>query len=381
MAKPYEIEKLPLKDKINYNEFTRQLVNANASVAKFEGILESIINKDLLLNPLSKKEAVLSSKIEGTQATLTDILEMEADLKLVKRIEADVGVIKIYDKYKYDDFIEINNYNKAIEYAVQELDDKQKISLWLIRNIHKILLDGARGKNKSPGEFRIDQNWIGKAGCGMEEASFIPVSPEKLVESLENLEEYMCSYEEQTYLVQVAIIHAQFEMIHPFKDGNGRIGRMLIPLFLYYKKLMSRPVLYISEYLEENRDEYYFRLNNISQYGDWSNWIIFFLKALENQADTNILRTKKLKELYEKYKIIINETLNSKNSIFIVDSLFKVPIFKASKLSELINEYTKVDPATIDRYISKMVDVGILAPEDKQRDKKYYFKELIDLLQ
>lgn len=367
--KPYEAENLPLIDKINYNEFTRQLVNANSAVAKFDGILESIINKDLFLNPLSKKEAVLSSKIEGTQATITDIYEIEADITKAKMDS------------KYDDFIEITNYNKAIEYAVEELDEKQKISLWMIRNTHKILLAGVRGRDKTPGEFRKDQNWIGKLGCGIEEASFVPVSPEKLIENLENLEEYICNFEEQTYLVQVAIIHAQFELIHPFKDGNGRIGRMLIPLFLYYKKLMNRPVLYVSEYLEKNREEYYQRLNNISKNGDWANWIIFFLKALEEQANINIEKTKKLKELYEDYKIKINEIINSKNSMYIVDSLFKAPILKSSKLCDLVNEYTKVDSTTIDRYISKMVKEGILRPEEKPRDRKYYFTELINLLQ
>lgn len=209
---PYMAKKLPFKEEINYNKITKQLLSTNSSVSKFDGMLEeATINKELFLNPLTKKEAVLSSKIEGTQATLTEFLE----------IEVEDG--KTTSTSKYDDFVEILNYNKAIAYAEEELNDKNKITLWMIRNIHKILLDGARGKDKNPGEFRNDQNWIGKPGSTIEEATFIPVSPEMLIDNLENLENYISEYDEQSALVQAAIIHAQFEKIHPFKDVNGSL--------------------------------------------------------------------------------------------------------------------------------------------------------------
>jgi Fic family protein len=371
---PFMARRLPFETEINYNLITKRLLSANASVSKFDGMLEEkTISKDLFLNPITKKEAVLSSKIEGTQATLTEILE----------IEAEDG--KTLIKTKYDDFIEISNYNKAIEYAESELIDKGRITLWMIRNIHKILLNGARGKNMNPGEFRKDQNWIGKPGSTIDVASFIPVAPEKLIENLENLENYISNYEEQSALVQAAIIHVQFEKIHPFKDGNGRIGRMLIPLFLYHKKVIERPVLYISEYFEENRDEYYEKLNNINNGNDlkpWMEWIDFFLKAVEIQSNRNIDKVRKLQSLYEEYKIKISDILNTKNSIHMVDALFKIPIFKSARLYEELSAKIEIDAATVDRYIKKLVEAGILIPEQgKTRGRKYYFKKLIEMIQ
>ena len=368
---PYMAKKLPFEEEINYNKITKQLLSANSSVSKFDGMLEeTTINKELFLNPLTKNEAVLSSKIEGTQATLTEFLE----------IEIEEG--KTSSASKYDDFIEILNYNKAMAYAEEELNDKNKITLWMIRNIHKILLDGARGKDKNPGEFRKDQNWIGKPGSPIEEAIFIPVSPELLNDNLENLENYISAFDEQSALVQAAVIHAQFEKIHPFKDGNGRIGRMLIPLFLYYKNVMSRPVLYVSEFLEENREEYYYRLNKIDEENGWIEWILFFLRAVETQSNKNIEKIKRLQNLYEEYKIIINEILNTKNSIYILDALFQHPICKSSTIFENVSKKTNIDSSTIDRYLKKLVEKGILMPEnDKERHKKYYFKKLIDIIQ
>lgn len=369
---PYMARKLPFEKEINYNTIIKKMMAANTSIARLDGMLEEEnINRELFINPLTKKEAVLSSKIEGTQATLTDILELEAD----------DGKTDI--KNKYDDYVEITNYKNAIEYAEKELKEKNKISLWVIRSIHKLLLDGARGKDKNPGEFRIDQNWIGKHGRPIEEASFVPVSPEKLIDNLENLEFYINEYEEQSALIQAAIIHVQFEKIHPFKDGNGRIGRMLIPLFLYYKGVISRPILYISEFLEENRDEYYEKLNEVSENEQgWMEWIEFFLNAVETQANRNIERIKKLQNLYSEYKIKINETLNSKNSIYVVDALFKIPVFRSTKLQEEISKSVDIDMATVNRYIKKMVDAGIIVPEEgKDRYVKYYFKKLVDLIQ
>ena len=368
---PYMAKKLPFEEEINYNKITKQLLSTNSSVSRFDGMLEeATINKELFLNPLTKKEAVLSSKIEGTQATLTEFLE----------IEVEEG--KTTSPSKYDDFIEISNYNKAIAYAEEELNDKSKITLWMIRNIHKILLDGARGKDKNPGEFRNDQNWIGKPGSPIEEATFIPVAPELLIDNLENLEKYISEYDEQSALVQAAIIHAQFEKIHPFKDGNGRIGRMLIPLFLYYKNVMSRPVLYVSEFLEENREEYYYRLNKIDEENGWIDWVLFFLRAVETQSNKNIEKIKRLQNLYEEYKTTINEILNTKNSIYILDALFQYPICKSSTIFEAVSKKTNIDSSTIDRYLKKLVDNEILIPEnDKERHKKYYFKTLIDIIQ
>lgn len=368
---PYIAKQLPFEKEIDYNQITKQLLSANASVSKFDGMLEETsVSKDLFLNPLTKKEAVLSSKIEGTQATFTEFLEIE-----IEDGKSDSAA-------KYDDYVEIQNYNKAINYAEEELNDRGKITLWMIRSIHKILLDGARGKDKNPGEFRKDQNWIGKPGSTIDTATFIPVAPEKLTDCLENFESYLSDHSEQSALVQAAIIHAQFEKIHPFKDGNGRIGRMLIPLFLYYKKVISRPILYVSEYLENNRDEYYYKLNNIDNENGWIDWILFFLKGIEVQSNRNIEKIKKLQKLYEDHKQRINEIINSKNGIYILDALFTHPICKSSTIYEDVSTKTHIDSSTIDRYIKKLVENGILIAEsNKERHKKYYFKDLIDIIQ
>ena len=369
--KPYMARKLPFEKEIDYNRIAKKLIAASSSVSKLDGMLEEEnISRELFINPLTKKEAVLSSQIEGTQATLTEILELEADEG------------KTDSKNKYDDFIEITNYNKAIEYAENEVLDKGKISLWLLRNIHKLLLNGARGKDKNPGEFRNEQNWIGKPGSTIENASFVPVPQENLTEYLENLENYINDFEEQSELIQAAIIHVQFEKIHPFKDGNGRIGRMLIPLFLYYKGILSRPILYISEYFEENRDEYYDKLNAVLELHSGAGGIEFFLNAVETQANRNIEKFKKLQNLYGEYKGIISEILNTKNSIYVVDALFKIPVFKSTKLHEEISKSIDIDIGTVNRYIRKLVEAGVIVPEEgKDRYIKYYFKKLLDLIQ
>lgn len=190
--------------------------------------------------------------------------------------------------------------------------------------LHRILLDSVRGQNKTPGEFRRDQNWIGKAGCTIEEASFVPPSPLRLLDYLQAWERYLDS-DDVDYLLQVAVIHAQFELIHPFKDGNGRIGRILIPLFLYQKRALSQPMFYLSEYLEDNRDEYYERLRAISIQGDWNGWIAFFLRAIATQAVQNSKRVNAIMALYEEMKIAIQGATHSQYSVHLLDAIFDKP--------------------------------------------------------
>lgn len=366
--KPYESREIPFRTEIDYNKLIKPLLNANASVSKYDGMLEEqLVNEDLFINPLTRKEAQLSSQIEGTQVTLIEVLE----------IEADNG--KVSDKNKYDDFIEVLNYNKAIKYAEEEVKEKRKINLWLIRNIHKILLSGARGADKTPGKFRIKQNWVGKPGCSQEEASFVPVAQEKLEEVLEKFEKYLVSYEEESPLIQAAVIHAQFEKIHPFMDGNGRIGRMLIPLYLYYKGIVKRPAIYISEYFEKHRDEYYEKLQKINEQEGWGEWILFFLKAIETQANLNINKIKELQQLHEEYSNIINEVIGSKNSIYIISALFKRPIFKVSNMYDELKGKLDVDKVTIRRYIKKLELANILTAEKNVGyNRKYYFTALVN---
>lgn len=260
---PYTPAALPLAG-LDYARLIGKIGPANAALARYDGLLQSVINPGVMLSPLTNREAVLSSKIEGTQATVDEVLEYEAGLN--------------FEGEKAQDIQEIVNYRKTLVIASDYVQERP-ISLALVKQMHAVLMDSVRGANKAPGEFRRDQNWIGPAGCTIEQASFVPPSPLRLLDHLQAWEDYLASTDFDL-LVQVAVVHAQFELIHPFKDGNGRIGRLLIPLFLYQKRALASPMFYLSDYLESHRDLYYARLQGISREGDWTGWIAFFLQAI-----------------------------------------------------------------------------------------------------
>lgn len=312
---PYVPNQLPPQD-IHYEDIISEVGQANAALARYDGLLQGIVNPGLLLSPLTNEEAVLSSRIEGTQATIEEVLEHDAG--------------QVYEPGKETDIKEIKNYRKALT-LVSEFLSMGNIRLGFIRQLHEILMDSVRGKDKEPGHFRTTQNWIGPKGCKMEEATFIPPAPHVLESSLIEWENYL-SYDEKDPLVQTAIMHAQFEILHPFHDGNGRIGRLLIPLYLYQKKSLSTPMFYLSAYLERNREEYYNMLKGISSEGDWTSWILFFLKAIIHQAQTNIRKTKLIMDLYEETKKSVVDITKSPNSTLLVDALFNRPIFQVNYL-------------------------------------------------
>lgn len=313
MKKPYIPEFLPL-DKLDWVRFITLVGQANAELARYDGILQGIINPAILLSPLTTKEAVISSKIEGTQASLEEVLQYEAspDIKTEK----------------YNDIREIINYREAMHFAVEWLN-KKPITLNLTKEIHNMLMDSVRGKDKDRGYFRTSQNYIGKPGSPIDKAIYIPPEPLGLMEYLSNLEKYI-HYDEKDRLVQLAIIHAQFEVIHPFLDGNGRLGRILIPLFLYEKKVLQSPMFYISEYLETHRDEYYEHLRNISEKQDWDSWVEFFLKAIVEQAKANSIKAKAILELYNKKKHKLTELTHSQYVIKVLDTIFARPLFSTT---------------------------------------------------
>ena len=310
---PYVPNKLPLED-LDYKRILPLVGSANAALARYDGLLEGIVNSAIMLSPLTNEEAVLSSKIEGTQATVDEVLEHEA------------GMLKEGEKSK--DIQEIVNYREAL-FSAHEYLESRPITLGFIRELHKILLNSVRGQDKTPGEFRLDQNWIGPHGCTIEEATFVPPNPLQLPHYLEDYGAYLAS-DDIDILIQTAIMHAQFELLHPFRDGNGRIGRILIPLFLFQKKKLSKPMFYLSSYLENNRDEYYQRLRNISQGGDWNGWIVFFLNAITIQAKTNSKKVRTIMDLYDEMKESIHATTHSQYSIAVLDALFNRPIFKTT---------------------------------------------------
>ncbi|MCK4635290.1 MAG: Fic family protein [Candidatus Moranbacteria bacterium] len=357
--KSFKPHKLPL-EKLNWEDFVQHIGGANRAVAKFDGFLQSIPNAKILLSPLSTKEAVLSSKIEGTQATLEEVLEFEANPK--KKTE------------KYEDIQEIINYRKAMNMAIEKLDELP-LSTRLIKKIHKILLQGARGDGKEPGKFRTGSVFIGKQGLGIEGASHIPPEPQEIEKYFSEFEKYI-HFDEKDFLVQLAIVHAQFEIIHPFWDGNGRTGRILMPLFLYYKKVLHSPMFYLSEYFETHRDEYYERLQDISKNNDWENWIKFFLIATEKQSIKNINKVQEILKLHDDLKDKIVDIPTPKNNFKVLDFLFSMPLFDSR---DFIVK-TKIPKSNTFKILKFLKDKKIISDNGKNKNKTYFFDDLIKII-
>jgi len=337
--KPYTPESLPLAD-IDQSQLISQVGEANAALARYDGLLMGMINPAVMLSPLTNQEAVLSSKIEGTQATVEEVLEHEAGQE--------------YDEHKSNDIHEVQNYRKALILAKESISDRP-IRLLLVRELHRTLMDSVRGQDKTPGEFRQEQNWIGAYGCKMEQATFVPPSPLQLMDHLQAWENYL-DIDDIDPIIQTAIVHAQFELIHPFKDGNGRIGRLLIPLFLYSKGRLTSPMFYLSQYLEQHRDEYYVRLRAISQNKEWTAWIDFFLRAVIEQAKQNTETLKQIMSLYEATKKQISELTRSPHSAQLVDALFDKPIFTTANIAQRAN----IPKPTVHKLINALIEEGVL---------------------
>lgn len=360
---PYRPESLPIKD-IDYSKLISLVGESNACIARYDASVQSLVNPDVLLSPFTNQEAVLSSKIEGTQATLEEVLEHEGG--------------QAYGEEKELDIREILNYRRALILAAEHIQERP-LNLGLILELHKILLDSVRGENKNPGKFRLDQNWIGKPGSPIEDATYVPPNPLVLQEYLLKWEEYL-KFEDIDPLIQTAIIHAQFELLHPFKDGNGRIGRLMIPLFLAFKHRISRPVFYISMYLEKHRDEYYARLNAISKNREWFEWVQFFLKAVIEQSNQNTIKVENIKLLYKELSERIRHLTKSQYSHQALDAIFYRPIFNTNQFSD----YSKIGKAKTHVILKQLLEGGILkmVRENKGRQSAIYaFVNLISIIE
>lgn len=290
---------------------------ANRAIARYAGLLQGVQNPNVLLSPLTVQEAVLSSRIEGTQATMGEVLELEAQ-----------GGPPDESTPKKADIFEVLNYRSALNEAAHLLDELP-LSQRLIRETHRVLMQGVRGRQKDPGEYRRIPNWIGREGCSVEEAKYVPIAADRLPDAMDKWERYVNSNVEDD-LIQLAVVHAEFEAIHPFLDGNGRLGRLIVPLFMYSRGLLSRPNFYLSEYLEYNRDEYYARLLEISQNGNWTDWCAFFLRAIIAQAEVNQKRAQDIIDLYREKKDWIVAETHSQHAVRALDWMFQRPIFKSS---------------------------------------------------
>lgn len=317
--KPFEPESLPPKD-LDLISVMPLIGKANRAVATLEGLFYGIPNPNVLLSPITTQEAVLSSKIEGTQADFEEVLKFEAGEPPA-------------EQSRREDIYEIMNYRKALRLSEALLQDRP-FCLNTLLKLHEVLMDSVRGCNKARGRFRIVQNWIGRPESSIEEALFIPPSPLHLQDHLNKWEAYWHG-DAPDAMVQLALIHAQFEILHPFIDGNGRIGRMIIPLFLYEKKLLSRPCFFLSAYFEAKRDSYIARLRDLGQPGSWTRWVAFFLEGVAVQAGENTNKARAIQDLYERLKKRIIDLTNSRYAVPLLDFMFERPIFRSSDITGL----------------------------------------------
>lgn len=361
--KAYIPKFLPPTPPLKYDGKLRNLLSeADRALAKLDGITTVLPNPELFIAMYVKKEALLSSQIEGTQASLEGVLRFEANLETSE----DINEIK-----------EVVNYIKAMDYGIDRLKNLP-LSNQLIKEIHKILIHGTRGTLKTPGEFRKTQNWLGPQGANLSGATFVPPPPDTLIDLMSNLENFIYGKDEMPPLIKISLIHAQFETIHPFLDGNGRVGRLLIAFYLFWKNILSRPLLYLSFYLKKNRIEYYEWLMKIRLDGDWEGWLKFFLKGVKEVSEEAANSASKIIILKETIlKKLFDKKVSSIYAVEFLNLLFRKPIITSQ---ELIKEL-KTSKETANQILNKFEELNILKEiSGKKRYKKYIFSEYINII-
>jgi len=334
-----------------------RLSRADRALGELSGIGRALPNPHLLILPFARREAVLSSRIEGTQASLSDLYAFEA----APRAE-ETGDVR-----------EVFNYVRALEFGLSRLKDLP-VSLRLIREIHERLMRGVRGGHSTPGEFRRSQNWIGPPGCLLNDATYAPPPVEEMRACLDALEDFLHSEHDIPPLVQLALIHYQFEAIHPFLDGNGRVGRLIIVMLLCLWDLLPQPLLYLSAYFEANRQTYYELLLSVSQCGTWSQWVLFFLEGVESQARDAVRRSHRIQDLRREYRVRFQATQASARLLQVVDLLFAAPIVTVNQVKDQIG----VSFQSANRYIRQLEGAGIVHEITGQvRNRLYRADEII----
>ena len=342
------------------NEMIAKLVDANRKLATLDGLSSRIPNMDLFVSMYVRKEALLSSQIEGTQCTLDDILNPFAE----ENTNLNVS--------------DVVNYIRAEEFAINRLQTLPLCNR-LIKETHAVLMEGVRGQEKNPGEFRYSQNWIGGQGSTLRNARYIPPNPEDMINAMSDLEKYMNGEDSLDPLIQAALIHYQFETTHPFLDGNGRVGRLLITLFLMEKKILSTPSLYISYFLKMNRIEYYDRMTQVRKTGDYEQWILFFLQALSDSAEDAIQTIDELTKIHNRnaQKFENMTKRQQANAMNFLIYLEKNPIIDIQKTAAALN----LSYNTVAKSVALFVDNGILQQTEKSgRSKIYSYIEYLAVL-
>jgi Fic family protein len=353
----------PLPGSIVLNARTQLLLSeADRAVGELSGIGQFLSNPHLLIRPFSHREAVSSSRIEGTQSTEQDLFLFEVSPREYPRT---------------DDLREVLNYMRALDHGLARLKTLP-VSLRLIRELHEKLLHGGRGKDKGLGQFRRIQNFIGKPGQGISEARFVPPPVTELLSVLDAFEKYLHSKDEIPFLVKLALIHYQFEAIHPFEDGNGRIGRLLIPLLLCDHGFLKQPLLYLSSYFERNHDAYADLLLRVSQEGAWIDWVAFFLRGVAEESRDAIRRAKSLSDLREKYRERIQTARSSALLLKLVDRLFESPVVTVS----FARSFLKITYPSAQKNIMKLVGAGVLKEDTvRKRNRIFWAPEILQTIQ
>ena len=354
---PHDLKHL----KLNIDAELQSLINkANLLLGRLDGVATTLPDIDLFVSMLVQKEAVISSQIEGTQASLIDVLQKDRKNEKIK------------------DTSEIVNYVKATNFAFNRLKELP-LCMRLIKETHSILLSDVRGSEKLPGELRRSQNWIGYPGCTLSTASYVPPAPTEMENTLSDLEKYIHEDSSISNLVKIGLIHYQFETIHPFLDGNGRIGRLLIILFLKEQGLIEYPVLYLSYFFKKNRTRYYELLNNVRVKGEFEEWVWFFIKGICEVSEDAISSIQKITRLKKTgiEKIRKATKGNVTNLLSVYDYLLKHPILETKDICNFLS----LSKPTANNLLESLTELGILELlEDKKRYKQYVYKEYVDIL-
>ena len=320
-----------------------QLSRADRAVGRLDGSVEILPNPDLFIFMYVRKEAVLSSQIEGTQSSLTDLLAAEAELTGNRAAAGDVG--------------EVINYVGAMNHGLSRLAELP-ISVRLIKEIHERLMRGVRGSHLTPGETRTTQNWIGPGECSLADATFVPPPPHQVATLLGDLERFLHTQDELPMLIKIGLAHAQFETIHPFLDGNGRVGRLLISFLLTEKRVLLKPVLYLSHYFKRYRQEYYDRLQAVRDHGDWESWLMFFLKGVEEVSNEAIETSRRILSLREEHRASVTAHFGraAGKGHLVLEQLYLRPIVSVADVREI----TGTTYAAANQLVARFVECGIL---------------------
>lgn len=353
----------PLPPTISFSPaLVAALSEADRKLGRLAGLGRVLANPNLLVVPFIRREAVLSSKIEGTQSSLCDLFYFEAS-------QSPPGGVT--------DVREVVNYVKAMEHGLARLDTLP-LSLRLFKELHVELVRGVRGRELTPGEFRRSQNWIGPVGCTLDEATFVPPSVDEMNDALSRLEKFLHEPTTIPILLQCALAHYQFEVIHPFLDGNGRVGRLLIPLLLCERGELPKPLLYLSAFFQEHRAEYYERLLAVSREGAWSDWFEFFLRGVAEMADDATSRADRLLALQQEYRSVLTGADVPANYLRVADELFGNPFIAVGRIAERLG----ITFPTAQAAVNRLVELGILRETTgRSRNRIYLAHGVMDILE